>query len=143
MVARRSTATIIFMEMIVAVDLLATMILPASYIYFLYTLFQWQYGGVTLSKIVVILYLVMMGVQVIVFVLRSRWDYLWWFFVYFTAGLPVFYLILPVYSFWNMDDFSWGKTRSLGGSAAKNAGGPVDDDEEQDLIKEKERLYNA
>merc|ERR1712238_233881 len=73
--------------------------------------------------------------------LRSRWDYLWWFAIYFTVGLPVFYLILPVYSFWNMDDFSWGKTRSVGGSGVKQAAAP-DDDEEQDLIDKQEALYN-
>jgi len=27
------------------------------------------------------------------------------------VGVPVFYLVLPIYSFWKMDDFSWGTTR--------------------------------
>merc|ERR1712007_336484 len=73
-------------------------------------------------------------------ILRSRWDYIWWFFIYFTIGLPVFYLILPVYSFWNMDDFSWGKTRSVGGSAANNNAAPVMEDDEDEDDDEKERL---
>eukprot|EP00970_Alexandrium_tamarense_P005871 scaffold958_cov97-Alexandrium_tamarense.AAC.3 len=81
-----------------------------------------------------------MGVQVVVFILRSRWEYLWWFFIYFTVGLPVFYLILPTYSFWNMDDFSWGKTRSVGGSAANNAAAPVEE-LEQEEDDEKRGLY--
>lgn len=45
-----------------------------------------------------ILYGIIMGVQIIVFILFSRWEYLWWFAIYFG----------------NMDDFSWGKTRSVG-----------------------------
>jgi len=130
------------MKVVVAIDLIATMILPASYCYAGYLLFEVFFKELPVSTVLLVLYGIIMGVQVVVFVLRSRWDYIWWFSIYFTAGLPVFYLILPVYSFWNMDDFSWGKTRSVGGSAAKNAGGAVDDDEEQDLIKEKERLYN-
>ena len=27
--------------------------------------------------------------------------------------MPVFYFILPLYSFWHMDDFSWGTTRQV------------------------------
>ena len=86
------------------------------------------------STVLLILYGIIMGVQVVVFILRSRWEYLWWFFIYFTIGLPVFYLILPTYSFWNMDDFSWGKTRAVGGSGIAAGGEEVDDgdDEEED-----------
>eukprot|EP01083_Nonionella_stella_P239541 838289_1 len=87
----------------------------------MYLLFLVFFRDLPVSTVLLILYAIIMGVQVVVFILRSRWDYLWWFFIYFTAGLPVFYLILPVYSFWNMDDFSWGKTRSLGGPAVPSA----------------------
>jgi len=116
------------MKVVVAIDLVATMILPASYCYFMYLLFSVFFYDMPVSTVLLVLYGIIMGVQVIVFILRSRWDYCWWFFVYFTAGLPVFYLILPVYSFWNMDDFSWGKTRTLG--AAKGAEADEDSDSE-------------
>ena len=108
------------MKVVVAIDLIATMILPASYCYAMYLLFLVFFEDLPVSTVLLILYGIIMGVQIVVFILRSRWDYIWWFFIYFTVGLPVFYLILPVYSFWNMDDFSWGKTRSVGGSAAEN-----------------------
>mmetsp|Transcript_20206 Transcript_20206/g.38806 ORF Transcript_20206/g.38806 Transcript_20206/m.38806 type:complete len:1076 (+) Transcript_20206:134-3361(+) len=111
------------MKVVVFIDLIATMILPASYCYAMYLIFLVFFEDLPVSTVLLILYAIIMGVQVVVFILRSRWDYCWWFFVYFTVGLPVFYVILPVYSFWNMDDFSWGKTRSVGGSAAANAGG--------------------
>jgi chitin synthase len=125
------------MKVVVCIDLVATMILPASYCYAMYLLFLVFFQDLPVSTVLLVLYGIIMGVQVVVFILRSRWDYIWWFFIYFTVGLPVFYLILPVYSFWNMDDFSWGKTRAVGGSAAANAeGGEVEDDEED----EKERL---
>ena len=35
-----------------------------------------------------------------------------WFFI-FMLSIPVWYIILPLYSFWNFDDFSWGATRKL------------------------------
>jgi chitin synthase len=123
------------MKVVVFIDLIATMILPASYCYAMYLLFLVFFEDLPVSTVLLILYAIIMGVQVVVFILRSRWEYIWWFFIYFTIGLPVFYLILPTYSFWNMDDFSWGKTRSVGGSAANNAaaaGGGGDDDEDED-----------
>jgi chitin synthase len=52
-------------------------------------------------------------VQLVVFILRSRYDFLFWF-VYFTLiGVPFFYFFLPLYAFWHMDDFSWGETRKV------------------------------
>jgi len=120
------------MKVVVFIDLLATMILPASYIYAMYLLFLVFFEDLPVSTILLILYGIIMGVQIVVFILRSRWEYLWWFLIYFVVGLPVFYLILPTYSFWNMDDFSWGKTRSVGGSAAENNAANMEDDEDDD-----------
>lgn len=129
------------MKLVVAIDLIATMILPASFCYAAYLLFLVFFEDLPVSLVLLVLYAIIMGVQIVVFILRSRWDYLWWFFIYFTVGLPVFYLILPVYSFWNMDDFSWGKTRSVGGNAPVGAPG-VDEEDEEDSDDEKERLKN-
>ena len=126
------------MKVVVFIDLVATMILPASYCYAMYLLFLVFFRDLPVSTVLLILYGIIMGVQVVVFILRSRWDYIWWFFIYFTVGLPVFYLILPTYSFWNMDDFSWGKTRAVGGSGAANVAAAAADDDEDD---EKEQLY--
>ena len=117
------------MKVVVFIDLVATMILPASYVYAMYLVFLVIFEDLPVSMVLLILYGIIMGVQVVVFILRSRWEYMWWFFIYFTVGLPVFYLILPTYSFWNMDDFSWGKTRAVGSSAAANA---TQDEEEDD-----------
>lgn len=134
------------MKVVVFIDLVATMILPASYCYAMYLLFCVFFQDLPVSTVLLVLYGIIMGVQVVVFILRSRWDYLWWFFIYFTVGLPVFYLILPVYSFWNMDDFSWGKTRSVGGAAPAMAPIPTDDDDEEVesvkkmSLREKEKL---
>jgi len=122
------------MKVVVFIDLIATMILPASFCYAVYLLFLVFVEDLPVSKVLLILYGIIMGVQVVVFILRSRWEYIWWFSVYFIVGLPVFYLILPVYAFWNMDDFSWGKTRAVGGNVPNNA--QEDDDESDRLVKE-------
>merc|ERR1712127_861252 len=108
------------------------MILPASYIYFTFLLFLVFIDDLPVSTVLLVLYAIMMGCQVAVFVLRSRWEYVWWFFIYFVAGLPVFYLILPLWSFWNMDDFSWGKTRAVTGSGAVGNAQDENEDEDED-----------
>jgi chitin synthase len=101
-----------FMKMVVFIDLIATMILPASYCYAMYLLFLGFFEDLPVSAVLLIFYAIIMGAQVVVFILRSRLT-IWWFFIYFTIGLPVFCLILPTYSFWKMDDFSWGETRQV------------------------------
>ena len=129
------------MKVVVFIDLLATMILPASYIYAMYLLFLVFFEDLPVSTVLLILYGIIMGVQIVVFILRSRWEYLWWFAIYFVIGLPVFYLILPTYAFWNMDDFSWGKTRSVGGNAALSMPVEEDDDDEEDDSERYDETY--
>ena len=103
------------MKTIVVLDLVATLILPASLIYVGYIVYITFWMGEPLSLLMLVVWGIVIGVQVIVFLLRSRWDYWWWFFVFIILGVPVFYFILPIYSFWHMDDFSWGATRQVSG----------------------------
>lgn len=58
------------------------------------------------------------GIQALVFILRRKWDMVGWMFFYILA-IPVFSFLLPLYSFWRMDDFSWGQTRVVLGEAGK------------------------
>lgn len=58
------------------------------------------------------------GVQALVFVLRRKWDMIGWM-VFYILAIPVFSFFLPLYSFWRMDDFSWGQTRIVMGESGK------------------------
>ena len=102
------------MKTIVILDLIATMILPASMCYAVYFIYL---TGEDISMLMLILYGVILGVQVIIILLRSRWDMLFFFLVFMVAGVPLFYFILPLYSFAKMDDFSWGATRQVSKTA--------------------------
>ena len=104
------------MKSIVLLDLVATLILPASLIYVGYIVYITVWMNEPLSLLMIIVWGIVIGVQVVVFLLRSRWDYWWWFIIFVLAGVPVFYFILPLYSFWHMDDFSWGTTRQVSGA---------------------------
>lgn len=58
------------------------------------------------------------GLQAIIFILRRKWDMIGWMAFYILA-IPVFSFLLPLYSFWKMDDFSWGATRLVLGEKGK------------------------
>jgi chitin synthase len=122
------------MKMVVICDMIATMVLPASLIYAGYFVYLAVTDSQNIDSIVVILYGLMIGVLMLTFVIRARWDFLWWFAMFAVLGVPVFYFLLPLYSFWHMDDFSWGETRqvnttNINDGEAKDSGGeePVPD----------------
>lgn len=58
------------------------------------------------------------GLQALVFILRRKWDMVGWM-VFYILAIPIFSFLLPIYSFWRMDDFSWGATRVVLGEAGK------------------------
>mmetsp|Transcript_993 Transcript_993/g.1643 ORF Transcript_993/g.1643 Transcript_993/m.1643 type:complete len:884 (-) Transcript_993:146-2797(-) len=113
------------MNTVVLADMICTLILPSSIIYaagYTYTAIVDE-GGI--STITIILYSVLFGSQVLIFLVRSRLDYLLWFLIYLILGVPVFYFILPIYSFWHMDDFSWGTTRQVEAKAGSGKSAPA------------------
>ena len=50
----------------------------------------------------------------IIFIVRRKWEMIGWMIIYMLAT-PIFSFALPLYSFWFMDDFSWGNTRVVTG----------------------------
>ena len=58
------------------------------------------------------------GLQAVIFILRRKWDMVGWM-VFYILAIPVFSFFLPLYSFWRMDDFSWGQTRIVLGESGK------------------------
>lgn len=58
------------------------------------------------------------GLQVIIYVLHRKFEHIGWMLVYI-CGIPFFSFILPLVSFWQMDDFSWGSTREIVGEQGK------------------------
>lgn len=145
----------ISMNAVVLLDILATMVLPSGVLYaiaYTYVAIEDQQG---MSFLSVLMFGILIGVQTLIFILRGRIDYLLWFVVYILLGIPVFYVILPIYSFWHMDDFSWGTTRQVDSAKNKkkkknnsNKGGkevviPVQQQQEQPTQKKKERVLPA
>jgi hypothetical protein len=107
------------MKMVVVTDLIAIMIIPASLVYLGYLAYLFAMEPETIDTFVWIFLVVSFGLQMVSFVLRSRWDYFLWFGIFCVAGIPVLYFFLPLYAFAHMDDFSLGKTRQVGPEGGK------------------------
>lgn len=102
------------MRFIVLIDLLSTIIAPVTIGYLVYLVVVVAVDGGTIPMTSVILLVAIYGLQAVIFLLHRRFDMIGWMIVYI-LGLPLWSLILPLYSFWHMDDFSWGNTRIVTG----------------------------
>ncbi|PWN53759.1 hypothetical protein IE53DRAFT_108130 [Violaceomyces palustris] len=102
------------MRFIVFVDLLGTIILPATAIYLLYLIITVSTGKAAIPIISIAMIAAVYGLQMVIFLLKRQWQYIGWLIIYIIA-YPVYSFFLPIYSFWHMDDFSWGNTRIVVG----------------------------
>ncbi|KAF2762158.1 chitin synthase ChsE [Pseudovirgaria hyperparasitica] len=103
------------MRFIVFLDLVSTIIQPVIVAYLVYLIVLVARGGTSVVPITSLLLLgAIYGLQAVIFILRRKWEMIGWMIIYILAT-PVFACALPLYSFWHMDDFSWGNTRIVTG----------------------------
>lgn len=102
------------MRSIVMIDLVGTVMLPSVCVYLGYLIYVIASGSSPFPMISVILIGVVYGLQALVFILRRQWQHVFWMIIYILA-YPVHSFMLPIYSFWNMDNFTWGNTRVVVG----------------------------
>lgn len=102
------------MRFIVLIDLISTIVQPVAvgYLVYLFYLIGSRPDNIPVTSL--ILLCAVYGLQALIFILRRRWDMVGWMFFYLLA-IPMFSLYVPIYSFWHMDDFSWGNTRIVMG----------------------------
>jgi chitin synthase len=106
------------MRFIVFVDLLSTIIQPVTVAYIIYLIYWIITDTGNLPWISFVLLGVIYGLQAFIFIIRRKWEMIGWMLIYMGA-IPIFSLALPLYSFWNMDDFSWGNTRVITGEKGR------------------------
>lgn len=115
------------MRFVVFLDLFGTLILPATCFYIGYLIYIASTTNGQFPLISIILLAAVYGLQALIFILKRQWQHIGWMIIYIIA-FPVYSLILPVYSFWNQDNFSWGNTRIVVGETGKKQYLAVDDD---------------
>ncbi|KAJ2856150.1 hypothetical protein GGI22_003905, partial [Coemansia erecta] len=106
------------MRFVVFIDLISTVIMPATLIYLAYLVYQLTNPDSTTSYISLYLLAAIYGMQALIFILKRQWQHIGWMIVYLLA-IPYFTFVLPLYSFWHFDDFSWGNTRVVVGESGR------------------------
>ncbi|EMD40311.1 glycosyltransferase family 2 protein [Gelatoporia subvermispora B] len=118
------------MRFFVFIDLLGTLILPATVVYLLYLIIVVATGKAAFPLISIIMLAAVYGLQAIIFLLKREFMLIGWMVVYILS-YPIYSFFLPIYSFWCMDDFSWGNTRLVIGEGS-NKKVIMNDDEKFD-----------
>ncbi|KAF8944559.1 hypothetical protein BGZ47_004059 [Haplosporangium gracile] len=106
------------MRFIVLIDLLGTLILPASFVYLVYLIIIVATNASPLPVVAVAMLAAVYGLQALIFILKGAWQHIGWMIIYIIA-MPFFSVFIPLYSFWHFDDFSWGNTRQVVGADGK------------------------
>lgn len=98
------------MRFVVLVDLLGTVILPATCVYLGYLVYRVASDTGPFPLISIIMLAAIYGLQAIIFLFKRQWQHIGWMIIYLLA-FPIYSFVLPLYSFWKQDDFTWGSTR--------------------------------
>lgn len=98
------------MRFVVFIDLFGTIILPATCIYLGYLLYRVGSHTGQFPLISIVMIASVYGLQAVIFIIKRQWQHVGWMIIYIIA-YPIYSFILPIYSFWNQDNFSWGNTR--------------------------------
>ncbi|KAG1890741.1 chitin synthase-domain-containing protein [Suillus fuscotomentosus] len=102
----------------VMIDLVCAIIQPITVGYIVYLIVEVAIKQETLPVVSLVMIDATYGLQAPALILRRKWDMVGWTFFYILVIL-IFSLMLPLYSFWRVDDFSWGATRVVLGESGK------------------------
>ncbi len=98
------------MRFVVFIDLFGTLILPATCGYLGYLIYRVATRSGQFPLISIVMIAAVYGLQALIFIIKRQWQHIGWMIIYILA-FPIYSFILPIYSFWNQDNFSWGNTR--------------------------------
>ncbi|KAL9094214.1 MAG: hypothetical protein Q9165_003354 [Trypethelium subeluteriae] len=98
------------MRFVVFIDLFGTLILPATCAYLVYIIYVAASHSGQFPIVSIAMLAAVYGLQAIIFIIKRQWQHVGWMIIYIIA-FPIYSLVLPIYSFWNQDNFSWGNTR--------------------------------
>ncbi|KAF3051869.1 hypothetical protein E8E11_010740 [Didymella keratinophila] len=106
------------MRFVVFIDLFGTLALPSICAYLVYLIYSVSSGTGQFPMISIIMLAGVYGLQALIFLIKRQWQHIGWMLIYLMA-FPIYSLVLPLYSFWKQDDFSWGNTRVVIGETGQ------------------------
>lgn len=118
------------MQFVIFMELVGTVVLPVAIIMtfvLIANVAQTTYNSLASALPLVMLLTVLFSPAILITITSRKLIYVAWMGVYLIA-LPVWNFVLPVYSYWHFDDFSWGATRMVEGEAKGESHGNKDGD---------------
>ncbi|KAJ9079703.1 Chitin synthase, class 1 [Entomophthora muscae] len=118
------------MQFVIFMELIGTVVLPVAIcmtFVLIVNVSQSKIDSLSSSIPLVMLIAVLFTPAILIVITSRKMIYVAWMVVYLIA-LPVWNFVLPVYSYWHFDDFSWGATRQVEGEAKGEAHGGKDGD---------------
>ena len=114
------------MRFVVFIDLFGTIILPATCAYLGYLIYRVATHSGQFPLVSIIMIAAVYGLQAVIFIIKRQWQHVGWMIIYILA-FPIYAFVLPIYSFWNQDNFTWGNTRIVIGEKGNKQIVAVDD----------------
>ncbi|KAJ3214456.1 hypothetical protein HDU67_001641 [Dinochytrium kinnereticum] len=125
------------MQFVVFMDLIGTAILPISLCLTYYLIYvsaaKNKYTDVASYLNLGALVFVIFMPAILVILTSRKMSYILWMMLYLIA-LPVWQFVLPLYAFWNFDDFSWGATRQVAGAGKDTGHGDSEGDFDPSVV---------
>jgi chitin synthase len=115
------------MRFVVLIDLFGTIILPATCGYLGFLIYRVATHSGQFPYISIAMLAGVYGLQALIFILKRQWQHVGWMIIYILA-YPIWSFVLPIYSFWNQDNFTWGNTRIVLGEKGSKQIVAVDDE---------------
>ncbi|TPX36409.1 chitin synthase [Synchytrium endobioticum] len=105
------------MQIVVVLELIGTIVLPAAVIFTVTLLLEYIIRGKP-DWFTIAMFLGALGLPALLVLLATprKVNYLFYM-VFYILAIPVWNLVLPMYAYWHFDDFSWGETRKIEGRA--------------------------
>ncbi|GES64887.1 chitin synthase D [Aspergillus terreus] len=106
------------MQFVIFIELVGTLVLPAAIAFTFYVVIS-SIVKKPVQVIPLVLLALILGLPgVLIIVTAHRLVYVLWMLIYLLS-LPIWNFVLPTYSYWKFDDFSWGDTRKTAGEKDK------------------------
>ncbi|KAB8070147.1 chitin synthase-domain-containing protein [Aspergillus leporis] len=106
------------MQFVIFIELIGTLVLPAAISFTFYVVISSIVKKPVQVMPLVLLALILGLPGVLIVVTAHRLVYVLWMLIYLLS-LPIWNFVLPTYSYWKFDDFSWGDTRKTAGEQDK------------------------
>ena len=105
----------LLIKFFVIIDLISTFLLPISIVYLAYLIFVTIYFKLAIPWMLIAAVGLIFGSQFLLILMKADFTYVLWFIPYFLA-IPIWYILIPIYALYKMDDVSWGSTRQTTGT---------------------------